>query len=73
LAKHDSLAAPEGTMRPKQHETTGSNDLFRARLDHIIYLKQELAQLAERVDCSLIDGKIAPLYRRVGSESRRGS
>ena len=26
-------------MRPKKHKTTGSNDLFRARLDQIINLK----------------------------------
>jgi IS5 family transposase len=29
-------------MRPKKHKTTGSNDLFRARLDQIINLKHEL-------------------------------
>jgi IS5 family transposase len=31
-------------MRPKKHKTTGSNDLFRARLDQIIYMKHELAR-----------------------------
>ena len=30
----------EGTMRPKKHKTTGSNDLFWARLDQIINMKQ---------------------------------
>jgi len=30
-------------MRPKQHKTTGSNDLFRARLDQIINMKHEPA------------------------------
>ena len=29
-------------MRPKQHETTGSADLFRARLEQIINMKHEL-------------------------------
>ncbi|MET4279774.1 hypothetical protein ABIB68_008023 [Bradyrhizobium sp. F1.2.2] len=29
-------------MRPKKHKTTGSNDLFWARLDQIINLKHEL-------------------------------
>ena len=29
-------------MRPKKHKTTGSNDLFRARLDQIINMKHEL-------------------------------
>ena len=33
-------------MRPKQHETTGSGDLFRARLEQIINMKHELVQLA---------------------------
>lgn len=37
-------------MRPKKHDTTRSGDLFRARLDQIINLKNELAQLAEKVD-----------------------
>lgn len=30
-------------MRPKRHETTGSSDLFRARLDQIINMKHALA------------------------------
>jgi hypothetical protein len=33
-------------MRPKKHETTGSGDLFRARLDRIINMRHELVQLA---------------------------
>ena len=37
-------------MRPKKHKTTGSNDLFRARLDQIINLKHELVLLAGRND-----------------------
>lgn len=37
-------------MRPKQRATTGSADLFRARLDHIINLKHELVQLAGKID-----------------------
>src|ERR1700694_2187276 len=48
-------------MRPKKAETTRSGDLFRARLDQIINLKHELAQLAEKVDWDFIDGEIAPL------------
>jgi len=60
-------------MRPKKHETTGEGDLFRARLDQIINLKHELAQLAEKVDWGWIDGEIAPLYSdrgRPGIETR---
>jgi hypothetical protein len=49
-------------MRPKKPETTRSADLFRARLDQIINLKQELAQLAGQVDWDFIDSEIAPLY-----------
>src|SRR5438034_7803105 len=60
-------------MRPKKHKKTGSNDLFRARLDQIINLKHELAQLAGKIDWDWIDGEIAPLYSengRPGIETR---
>lgn len=48
-------------MRPKKHSTTGSSDLFRARLDQIINMKHELVQLAGKVDWDWIDCEIAPL------------
>ena len=60
-------------MRPKRHETTGSSDLFRARLDQIINTKHELAQLAGKIDWDWIDREIAPLYSdkgRPGIETR---
>ena len=61
-------------MRPKKHETTREDDLFRARLDQIINLKHELVQpLAGRIDWAWLDGEIAPLYSdkgRPGIESR---
>src|ERR1700741_2727290 len=63
----------EGTMRPKKHKTTGSNDLFRARLDQIINMKHELVLLAGKIDWDWIDGEIAPLYSengRPGIETR---
>jgi IS5 family transposase len=47
-------------MRPKKHKTTGSGDLFRARLDQIINMKHELVQVAGKVDWDWIDGEIAP-------------
>ena len=53
-------------MRPRKHETTRSGDLFRARLDQIINLKHELAQLADAIDWDWIDGEIAPLYSEKG-------
>jgi IS5 family transposase len=55
------------------HKLTKSGDLFRARLDQIINLKHELAQLAEKVDWDWLDGEIAPLYSnhgRPGIETR---
>jgi len=60
-------------MRPKKHERMGEGDLFRARLDQIINLKHELAQLAGKIDWDFIDGEIAPLYSdkgRPGIETR---
>ena len=60
-------------MRPKQHETTGSGDMFRARLDQIINLKHELVQLGGKLDWDFIDCEIAPLYSdkgRPGIETR---
>ncbi|MGC1612445.1 MAG: IS5 family transposase [Pseudolabrys sp.] len=60
-------------MRPKQHETTGSGDLFRARLEQIINMKHELVQLAGKIDWAWIDSEIAPLYSdkgRPGIETR---
>jgi transposase, IS5 family len=57
-------------MRPRKHRTTGSSDLFRARLDQVINMKHELVQLAGKVDWDWIDREIAPLY---SENSRRGS
>ena len=60
-------------MRPKQHKTTGSGDLFRARLEQIINMKHELVQLAGKLDWTWIDSEIAPLYSdqgRPGVETR---
>ena len=51
-------------MRPKKPETTGSNDLFRARLDQIINMKHELVVLAGKIDWDWLDGEIAMTYQR---------
>jgi IS5 family transposase len=53
-------------MRPKKHETTGSGDLFRARLDQIINMKHELVLLAGKIEWQWIDSEIAPLYSDKG-------
>jgi IS5 family transposase len=60
-------------MRPRKPQTTGEADLFRARLDQIINMKRELAQLAGKIDWDWIDREIAPLYSdkgRPGIETR---
>ena len=60
-------------MRPKKHETTGSGDLFRARLDQIINMKHEVVQLAGKIDWEFLDGEIAPFCSakgRPGIETR---
>ena len=62
----DSVAASEGTTRPKKHETTGEGDLFRARLDQIINMQHELVQLAGQFDWEWLDGEIAPLFSDKG-------
>jgi transposase, IS5 family len=53
-------------MRPKKHQTTGSNDLFRARLDQIIDMRHALVQVAAMIDWKWIDAEIAPLYSDQG-------
>ena len=53
-------------MRPKQQETSKSDDLFRSRLDQIINPKHELVRLAAKIDWAWIDGEIAPLYSEQG-------
>jgi transposase, IS5 family len=60
-------------MRRKKHETTGSGDLFRARLEQIINMKHELVLLAGKIEWQWIDSEIAPLYSdkgRPGIETR---
>jgi transposase, IS5 family len=57
----------------RSNTTTGSGDLFRARLEQIINMKHELVQLAGKLDWAWIDGEIAPLYSdqgRPGTETR---
>jgi Transposase domain (DUF772) len=53
-------------MRPKKNMPTNAVDLFRSRLDQIINLKHELAQLAGKIDWNWLDEQIAPLYSETG-------
>ena len=46
-------------MRPKKHRTTGSGDLFRARLDQIINLHRHLRRLF-LISAEKIAGKFNP-------------
>ena len=60
-------------MRPGKRETTGSGDLFRARLDQIIDMRHELVQLADRIDWDWLDGELAGSFSdqgRPGTEVR---
>ena len=43
-------------MRPKKHETTEEEGLFRARSSH---MKHELVQLAGKLDWDWLDGEIS--------------
>ena len=53
-------------MRPRKRESTGSGDLFRARLDQIIDMKHELARLADAIDWAWIDGELAERFSTEG-------
>ena len=53
-------------MRPKKTETSGSGDLFRARLDQIINMRHELVRLAEAIDWAWIDGELADRFSDSG-------
>jgi len=53
-------------MRPRKMETTGSGDLFRARLDQIIDMNHELVRLADAIDWDWIDGELAGRFSLEG-------
>ena len=60
-------------MRPKQRDEKRSGDLFRARLDQIIDMKHELVRLADEIDWSWIDDRVAERFStagRPGTETR---
>jgi hypothetical protein len=57
-------------MRPKKHKTTGSNDLFRARLDQIINMKHDWFCLPAR---SIGTGSTARSRRSTARTAGRGS
>jgi len=56
-------------MRPGKQESTGEQDLFRARPDQIINMKHELVRLAQTFDWPWIDTELAGCF---SEESRPG-
>ena len=60
-------------MRPRKREESHSDDLFRARLDQIINMKQAVVRLAEEIDWDWIDDQMSDLFSaegRPGTETR---
>ena len=60
-------------MRPRKPEKSGTDDLFRSRLDQIIDMRHELVRLADTIDWDWLDEAIADRFSaegRPGTESR---
>ena len=60
-------------MRPKKTQKSGSDDLFRSRLDQIINMRHELVRLADELDWEWIDEELSGLFSehgRPGTETR---
>ncbi len=49
-------------MRPRKQEKSGSDDLFRSRLDQIINMKHPLVALADRIDWAWLDEQLAECF-----------
>ncbi len=60
-------------MRPRKTEKSGTDDLFRSRLDQIIDRRHERARLADEIDWDWLDDESAERFAddgRPGAESR---
>lgn len=53
-------------MKPRKQQDPGGEDMFRARLGHIINPRHELVLLAEAIDWQRFDEAFAPLFADVG-------
>jgi transposase, IS5 family len=53
-------------MKPKKLERSGTDDLFRARLENIIDLRHPLVRLARETDWAFYEKAIEPLYAEDG-------
>ena len=49
-------------MRPKHPRKADHDDLFRARLDHIINMRHELVVLADKIDWDWLDEELADYF-----------
>jgi len=62
IARCDSFAASEGTMRPRERGDTGQTDLLRSRLDAIIDMSHPLVKLARTIDWSFLEQRFGTVY-----------
>gem|GEM_PF-4579909 len=53
-------------MRPKQQQRSGTDDLFRLKLENIIDMKHPLVRLTARMDWGYLDDSFAPHSARAG-------
>ncbi len=53
-------------MRPRKPAKADHDDLFLIRLDQLINLRHELAQLADKIDWDWIDAQLAPYFSDQG-------
>ena len=49
-------------MKPRERRDTGSQDLFRSRLDQIINMNHELVKLAKTISWSFIETRCGEVY-----------
>src|SRR5580658_145417 len=50
------------SMRPRERQDSGQNDLFKSRLDQIVDLKHPLAKLARTVDWRFLEEQFGAVY-----------
>jgi len=55
-----------GVMKPRKQEPSGSDDLFRSRLENIINLRHELALLGGQIDWAFFDDAYEAFYSEEG-------
>ena len=66
VAKHYSLRLRGqlgvSRMLPRERRETGTQDMFRSRLDQIINMNHELVRLAKTVSCETIEARCGEVY-----------